>query len=108
MSIGDSDIAFALELFEDLGPLTTRKMMGGLCLYYDGTIFSILHGDGSIWLKGKDAFAEELTALGWERWSYSRDGGKPTFMPYWRLPAEALDEPELACRWARRALAVLT
>ncbi len=104
MSISDADIAFALELLEGLGPVTTRKMMGGLCLYADGTIFAILHSDGSIWLKGAGAFADRMTAEGWTRWTYSRDGKKVTAMPYWQLPDAALDDPSLACTLAREAL----
>ena len=104
MSIAQADIDFALELFGGIGPLTHRKMMGGLCLYSQGTIFAILHSDASLWLKGAGDWAEHMTSLGWERWSYSRDGAKTTYMPYWRLPAEALDDPDEACRLAREAL----
>lgn len=108
MSVSDADIAFVLELIEGLGPLTTRKMMGGLCLYRDGVIFALLHSDGSLWLKGAGAFAERVTAEGWERWTYARPGRKPTAMPYWRLPHAALDDPDLACNLAREALRDLT
>jgi len=45
MSITVEEIEFALDLFSGLGPLTTRKMMGGLCIYLDGTIFAIVHCD---------------------------------------------------------------
>lgn len=107
MSLSQGDIDFALELFAELGGLTTRKMMGGLCLYRDGTIFAILHGDGSLWLKGAGAMADRMEAEGWPRWTYSRDGGKTTAMPYWRLPDGALDDPELACDLAKSALAHL-
>ncbi len=108
MSISDADIAFALELFEDLGPLTTRKMMGGLCLYADGTIFAIIHSDGTLLLKGANGFDKVLNEAGWARWSYARKDGSPTQMPYWELPPELLDDPNEACDWARRALAALT
>ena len=104
MSISDADIAFAKELFSGLGKITTRKMMGGLCLYCDGTIFSIIHGDGRIYLKGSGEFQGVLDAEGCTRWTYSRDGKQETAMPYWTLPEPALDDPELACDWARRAL----
>ncbi|OYX41750.1 MAG: TfoX-like protein [Rhodobacterales bacterium 32-67-9] len=104
MSVSDGDIAFALELFDGLGPLSTRKMMGGLCLYRDGTIFAILQSDGSIWLKGSRTFAERVETEGWQRWTYSRDGAKTTAMPYWRLPDDALDDPARACMLARQAL----
>ncbi len=43
MAVSDEEIAFAIDLFSDLGEITTRKMMGGLCLYHDGTIFAILY-----------------------------------------------------------------
>ena len=39
MSISDSDIAFANELFSNLPDLTTRKMFGGLAIYTEGQIF---------------------------------------------------------------------
>jgi DNA transformation protein and related proteins len=104
MSISEADIAFAQELFAGLGPLTSRKMMGGLCLYADGTIFAILNADGSIWLKGAGAFAERMTTEGWTRWTYTRGGGKQTAMPYWQLPDAALDDPSMACMLARDAL----
>ena len=104
MSLTAEEIAFAKELFSDLGELSTRRMMGGLCLYHDGTIFAIVHGDGSIWLKGAGEFIAELEAEGCTRWTYTREGGKPTSMPYWTLPDAALDDPEMACDWARRAL----
>ena len=104
MSVSDADIAFALELFEGLGPLATRRMMGGLCLYRDGVIFALLRSDGSLWLKGAGGFAERVAAEGWERWSHSRAGRKPTAMPYWRLPDAALDDPDHACMLAREAL----
>jgi len=104
MSIAEADIAFAKELFASLGDITTRKMMGGLCLYYQGTIFAIIHSDGQIYIKGAGDFQQVLTDEGLTRWTYQREGGKETAMPYWTLPETALDDPETACDWARRAL----
>jgi DNA transformation protein len=107
VGVSAEDIDFAVELFSDLGGLSTRKMMGGLCLYHDGTIFAILNPDGSIWLKGGGAFQAVLEGEGCTRWTYTRKDGSSTAMPYWSLPDGALDDPELACDWARRALAHL-
>lgn len=112
MSITSEEIEFAIDLFSDVGPLTTRKMMGGLCLYADGTIFAIVHSDYGIMVKGAKTFQDELDAMGLTRWTYQRtakDGtlGKPTAMPYWKLPDSALDDPQEACDLARRALAHL-
>ncbi len=107
MSLSTDDEEFAKELFSGLGVVTTRRMMGGLCLYLDGIIFSIVHGDGSIWLKGAGTMVDELEAAGSQRWTYQRNGGRVTAMPYWSLPEPALDDPTIACDWARRALAHL-
>ncbi|MEL6957928.1 MAG: TfoX/Sxy family protein [Pseudomonadota bacterium] len=104
MSVSDEDIAHALELFEGLGDLTTRKMMGGLCIYCDGTIFAIIHPHGGVLIKGAGPFAEELEAMGLEKWHYLRKDGSPTNMPYWHLPDSALDDPDEARDLARRAL----
>ena len=107
MSISDADIAFAKELFDGVGPLTHRKMMGGLCLYSNGTIFALIHSDGKIYLKAQDAFVAEIEALGGERWTYQREGKKPVSMPYWTLPYRFLDNPEDASSFARVALSYL-
>ncbi len=107
-SITAEEIEFATDLFAELGPLTTRKMMGGLCLYSEGTIFAIVHSDFGVMIKGAGAFKDELDAMGLTRWTYQRDKApKPTAMPYWKLPDSALDDPEEACALVRRALAHL-
>ncbi|MEM9582464.1 MAG: TfoX/Sxy family protein [Pseudomonadota bacterium] len=107
MSLSEADIAFATELFEGVGTLTTRKMMGGLCLYSDGTIFALIHSSGQIYIKGQGAFVAEIEALGGERWTYQRAGKKPTAMPYWTLPDAYLDDPGEARALALKALSHL-
>ncbi len=108
MSVSAEEIEHALELFHDLGDLSTRKMMGGLCIYHEGTIFALLMSDGQLYLKGAGAFQDVLEAEGLTRWEYTRKGkDKPTYMPYWTMPEAALDDPEEAVAWARRALAHL-
>lgn len=101
MSVSNADIVFATDLFSSLGVLTTRKMMGGLCLYLDGRIFAIMSADGHLYLKAAGDFADTLAASGSEKFTVA-DGRT---MGYWSLPDEALDDPDGACDWARRALA---
>ncbi|MDO7557209.1 MAG: TfoX/Sxy family protein [Loktanella sp.] len=97
-SISDADIAFAIDLLSDLGPITNRKMFGGICLYYDGTVFSLVSSDGTIYLKTKGSLANAL----------ADDGGTQFHnMPYWSLPDQAREDPTLACELGRRALSDL-
>ena len=108
MAVSDDQIAHALELFEGVGPMTTRKMFGGLGIYSEGKIFAVLMSDGVLKLKGAGAMVNILQQEGWERWTYRREGSdKVTEMPYWTLPDPLLDDPEEASDWARRALAEL-
>ena len=108
MSLSAEQIAAACDLFSGLGDITTRRMMGGLCLYHRGAIFAIVMGDGGIYLKAAGEMIATLAAEGATQWSHTREGrAQPTRMPYWSLPDAAHDDPEIACDWARRALAHL-
>jgi TfoX/Sxy family transcriptional regulator of competence genes len=51
--------AWVLELFEDLGGVSARAMMGGLTLYRAGRIFAIVGGDDRIYLKASGPLAEQ-------------------------------------------------
>lgn len=96
MSLGDGDIAFARDLFADLGGLTHRKMFGGMCLYQDGTVFALQSSDGRLYLKTRDP----VTLFGTQTDQFHT-------MPYYALPEDVLDDPAQACDHARRALDAL-
>jgi DNA transformation protein len=104
MAVSADEIGFATDLFAGLGDITTRRMMGGLCLYHEGTIFALLHPEHGILLKGAGDFIDRLEAMGCMRWTYARDGKAPVAMPYWTLPDSAQDDPAEAVALAREAL----
>ena len=99
MSLADADIAFATDLFSELGNISTRKMFGGMCLYLDGDVFALMSSDGQLYLKAMGDLVAELS-----------DGGATQFhnMPYWSIPDAALDDPSAACTLARRTIASMT
>lgn len=103
MSISPEDIAYAEELFEPLGQITHRKMMGGLSIYFEGQIFAIFDRQGTLYLKAKGEFAEQMASEGAQQFS---DGSGGT-MGYWTMPDAALDDPDAISDWARRALSYL-
>ena len=103
MAVSEGEINFAVELFEGVGNITVRKMMGGASIYANGQIFSVLSSEGRLYLKASGEFAETLEAEGSEK--FSMGDGKT--MNYWTLPEAALDDPDLARDWALRALAAL-
>ena len=98
MALADADIAFATDLFSELGKISIRKMFGGMCLYLDGAVFALMSSDGTLYLKSKGNIVTELA-----------DDGATQFhnMPYWSIPEAVLDDPQEACTLARTTIASL-
>ncbi len=107
MAVTDEQIAFVKDLFADIGPVTTRKMFGGLGIYAHGTIFAVLLSDGTLKLKGIGEMAAAFQNAGWAPWTYTRKDGAASSMPYLTVPDALLDDPDDVCGWARRALDTL-
>jgi DNA transformation protein len=95
--------AFVLELFGELGGVTARPMMGGVAVYADGRIFAIVGPEDRIFLKAAGPLAAAMAAEGSAQFVYDR-AGRASRMGYWTLPDAALDDPAVACAWARRSL----
>jgi DNA transformation protein and related proteins len=96
------DHAAIEEMFEAVGPVTIKRMFGGLGIYARGTIIAI-ETAGEIFLKADATSAPQFEADGARQWRY--DGkGKPVFMPYWTIPDDAFDDPELMAKWVKLAL----
>ena len=104
MSISNADIAFVKDLFAGVSTLTAHKMFGGLAMYADGVIFALIIRTGALMLKAKGALAQEVAAQRPQRFIQNGKDNRAVTMPYWTLPAAAMDEPELGCDWARRSL----
>ncbi len=109
MSEAAADLAFAADLFSGLGSVQPRRMFGGAGLYAGGVMFALVD-EGRIYLKTDAALQADLAAAGAVAWIYTERRGPKAGVPqetsYWSLPEPALDDPEQACAWARRALAV--
>jgi DNA transformation protein len=105
----DSFHAFVRELFAGLGAVTIKRMFGGAGVYAEGLMFGLI-ADDVIYLKADDALKGELGAAGSGPFVWMpRKGpraGEIVEMSYWRLPDSALDDPDIALAWARKALAV--
>lgn len=101
--------AFVTELLEGLGPVSIRRMFGGAGVYADAVMFALIDED-VLYIKTDEALKAELAAAGSTPFVYTPNhgarAGQPMDMGYWRMPEAALDEPDEAVMWARKALAV--
>jgi DNA transformation protein len=90
------------EMFSALGAVSVRRMFGAKGVYHRGLIIAIdLRGE--MLLKADAVSAPEFEAAGARRWVYEGKGGKVVPMPYWTVPDEAFDDPDLMARWVRLA-----
>jgi DNA transformation protein len=107
MSAGFHD--FVVELLEGMGPVSIRKMFGGAGVYAGGLMFGLI-ADDTLYLKADETLRRELSEAGSEPFVWTPQSGprkgEAVDLGYLRLPEEALDDPELACAWGRKALAV--
>ena len=90
------------ELFSALGPVTVRRMFGGKGVYHRGLIVAVEFG-GEMLLKADEVSAPQFEAAGARRWAYEGKTGKAVQMPYWSIPDDAFDDPEIMAGWVRLA-----
>lgn len=99
------DEDFLRDLFSGLGPLSFRKMFGGLGIYADGLIFAVILRD-ELMLKGDEHCSEQYESASMERWTYKNSkSGKTVQMPYWTAPEAALESAEVMTPFAKMAFA---
>jgi DNA transformation protein len=90
------------EMFSALGSVTIKRMFGGTGVYYKGNIIAV-EFQGDILLKADAVTAPAFLAAGATQWAYEGKTGKPVNMPYWSIPADAFDNPDIMARWVKLA-----
>ncbi|MEM8665728.1 MAG: TfoX/Sxy family protein [Pseudomonadota bacterium] len=89
------------DIFRPAYKVTSRAMFGGLGVYRDGLMVAIV-AYGELFLKVDAVSEPEFVEAGSEPFIY--EGGKqPITMRYWRVPAEAYDDPDVFLRFATLA-----
>lgn len=94
-----ADSAFRDRVLEMLAPLeaiNSRSMFGGYGIFAEGDMFALISGS-ALFLKVDDA----------NRALYEEAGSKQYgSMPYYRVPAEALEDQAKLLDWARPSIAI--
>ncbi len=96
------DAAAIEEMFQGLGPVTIKRMFGGKGVYHLGRIIAI-ELRGEMLLKADEVSSAEFAEAGASQWVYEGKKGTPVKMPYWSIPDDAFDDPDLMARWVRLA-----
>jgi DNA transformation protein len=92
------------ELFAAFGPVTVRRMFGGIGIYADGVMFGLI-ASGVIYLKADGQNAATFEREGLAPFTYATKHGTRGVMSYRRKPERLYDDPEELVIWARESLA---
>ena len=109
MPVVDSFHDFVKELFAGVGSVQIKRMFGGAGGYADGVMFLVL-GNDTIHIKVDEALKAELREQGSGPFEWTPQNGpragETIDLGYWRLPDSALDDPDEAALWGRKALKI--
>lgn len=104
MPVGVDFLSFVLEQLAQLRGVSSRRMFGGVGLYWDGLFFGLIDDD-VLYLKVDDSNRADYTVRGMDAFRPFKD--KPLYsMTYFQVPADVLEEAELLVQWARKSCAV--
>jgi DNA transformation protein len=101
MAVSDDFLEYVVDQLSLLGPVTVRKMFGGAGLYSDGKMFGLV-ADDVPYLKVDDSNREHFVQAGAGPFVPFPD--KAMAMPYYEIPADVLEDPDMLAQWARRSL----
>ena len=97
MAGSPTDVADILtEEWTPLGQVTTKRMFGGVGLFCDRVMFTIIDKQGAVFLR-----SDETTDAIFEAAGSHKHG-----IPYWLVPVGVMADPVELLTWARRAVAV--
>jgi DNA transformation protein len=102
MAVSASFKGFLLEQLNQILPVTSRAMFGGLGLYSDGLFFA-LADDDVLYFKADDTNRGDFERAGMGPF---RPFGDERAMAYFEVPAELLEDEETLASWMAKALAV--
>ena len=94
--------AYIEDLVEPLGHVTSRRMFGGLGVFYRGLMFALIVND-VLHFKVDDENRPDYEADGMEPFSYLRKGQKRGLNSYWTVPVDVLDNEDEFLVWSRKA-----
>ena len=95
-------ITYLLEQLAPLGDVQARAMFGGFGIYRGERMFALVAED-TFYIKVDDVNRGEFDARGLQPFRYEMRGEKKQ-MNYWQSPAEAMDDREMLCEWARKGV----
>jgi DNA transformation protein and related proteins len=104
MAVTDDYLQYVLEQLAGLGPVTPRRMFGGVGLFYGERIFGLIARD-TLYFKVDASSRRDYEARNMDRFRPFAD--KPDLsMTYHEVPADTLEDADACVEWARKSASV--
>jgi DNA transformation protein and related proteins len=106
MPVTDGFTSYVLEQLDSLGPLTPKRMFGGVGIYVGDLFVALIAGD-VLYLKADDSTRGRLEAAGARPFQPypDRPRGHGT-MQYYSVPASVLEDGDALIEWAKQSVAI--
>ena len=104
MSLTPGFADFVVEQLDGCGPITTKRMFGGVGIYSGDTFFAIIDND-VLYLKVDDSTRPEFERAGSGPFRPYGDERGGT-MQYYDVPVAVLEDADALCVWGRKSIAV--
>ncbi|MCA8947791.1 MAG: TfoX/Sxy family protein [Planctomycetes bacterium] len=102
MAVSEEFLNYVVDQFRELGAVTTRKMFGGVGVYFDGKFFALLDND-ELYLKADDSNRSRFEDAGthpFEPWEGHVMSG------YWSVPVDVLEDPGALAEWSQHSIKI--
>lgn len=95
----EADTTFILEQLQDLGPLETKRMFGGIGFFKEGTMFAMI-GSGKFRMRADDVNKQHYESRGGTRFMADE---KSKGLPYYEVPVDVLEDRDQLVEWAKES-----
>jgi DNA transformation protein and related proteins len=103
MSVSSDYLEYVLDQLNGVGPLTSKRMFGGVCIFWRRLAFGVIASD-VLYLKVDDSNRAEYLSADMKAFQPFAD--KPMVMSYFEVPIDILEDRESLREWANKAIAV--
>ncbi|SRR6266511_410893 len=103
MAVSPGFADFVVEQLDPCGPITTKRMFGGVGIY-SGDIFFALIDNDILYLKVDDSTRKGFQRAGCE--PFRPYGDDRETMQYYSVPVSVLEDSDELAAWGRKAIAV--
>ena len=103
MAVSPSFTEFVVGQLDGCGPITTRRMFGGVGIY-SGDVFFAIIADDVLHLKVDDSNRKDFTRA--KCGPFRPYGDDRQSMNYYNVPVSVLEDARELARWGRKSIAV--